>query len=224
MQAFYYYQHERRERAESPRDRGIVNLPMPPRADHKFAWTQVYAYLEGRGLSTHVAAENGWYPSEHANDRYLRLVIPATNSRRYNYWQARAVDPDVKIRYQSPRCPRTDSIIIVYPVPSKHKHKHGADTVIVAEGPMDALAAAELGFRAVALMGNQPSAAVLDFLVKEVPARAYRIVSDSDAPAAAAVIAQYLTIEHSVCAHTLLTYPHKDLAAAPYAYRKALLT
>lgn len=205
------YTHER-EREKAP----VIHSPMP-KASGGGDQAAVDQYLASRTLSSALAKRNGWYASKDAGDTNLRVVIPATNSRRYNYWQARAIDAHVNIRYQSPRCARTDSIIVVYPDQAL------VSSVIVTEGPMDALAAASFGFRAVAVMGNTPPPAVLDFLVKEVPGSRYLIVADLDASSEAASTAFYISREHGLRAFVLSTYPVKDLAAASLHERKRIL-
>ena len=207
-----FYTHERRTE-KAP----VINAPMP-KASGGHDQGDVDKYLSSRLLSPLLAKRNGWYPSRDAGDAALRVVIPCTNSLRYNYWQARAIDKWVSIRYQSPRCARTDSIVVVYP------DVISSNSVVIVEGPMDALAAAMLGFKAVAVMGNTPSNSVLDFLVREVAGTKYLLVADSDAPSAAASTAHTLSAEQNVRAFVIQTYPEKDLAACSPSFRKAVLS
>ncbi len=214
-----FYQHEKDERRSTKVLPDVIpSQPMPRQLNTPAAWKTLSVYLKDRHLNPVLAMANGWYPSHDAGDSELRIVMPGVNSRKYNYWQARAVSKDAKIRYQSTRCPRTDSVIAVYP------SQHAWSAVILCEGPCDALAGADLGYISIALMGNQPSAEVLSFIVAHTKAGLFYIVADSDAPGAAGVVAAHLATVHQAKTKTLLTYPFgKDLADCPPSYRKVLL-
>ena len=119
-------------------------------------------YLVSRGLSPRIAEDNGWYPTM---DYQLcpRVVIPASSLvNSWPYYQARLIveaHPNVK-RYVSPAAPRGDALAVVFP-------SSCALGSIIVEGPMDALAAAGMGYVGVALMGNKPGEDVLDH-IKEI--------------------------------------------------------
>jgi hypothetical protein len=215
----YRHEKERTEREARLADlpESLPSQPMPRQLNIPAAWKAFSIYLKDRHLNPMLAMANAWYPSEEAGDHEVRIVIPGTNSRKYNYWQARAINKTARIRYQSPRVPRTDSIIAVYPA------CHAWSAVVLCEGPMDALAAADLGYVSIALMGNRPSADVLKFAVKHTKSTLFYIVADSDAPDAAATIAAHLSTAHNVKTKTILTYPYKDLADCPPDFRKVLL-
>lgn len=149
------YQHEYQERRE-PRapSRPVVMPPYEPKLDR-----HMEEYLVSRGLSSRIAEENGWYPTiDYA--MCARVVIPSSSLvNSWPYYQARLIveaHPNVK-RYVSPAVPRGDALAVVFP----SKCVLGS---IVVEGPMDALAAAGMGYVGVALMGNKPSEAVLDHI------------------------------------------------------------
>jgi hypothetical protein len=148
------YQHEIGE--QRPQSR-VVRIRYPVEAEGpQFQFAQ-RRYLEARSLNADLAAENGWYPSLEAGDDILRTVIPATNSADFPYWQARALVQTSALRYRSPAIPRHDSIVIVWP---KGRKTPRPGRAVVVEGPLDALAVAELGLAGVGLMGAQPPEAV----------------------------------------------------------------
>lgn len=121
------------------------------------------AYLHGRDLSYETAIENGWYPTDRVRERdpVVRIVIPATNEHGRPYWQARAMLPH-DLRYRSAKGGRFGSIVIVWPmlplVDKKGEVRSiravwGCPPMVLVEGPMDALAAADLGHFSIATMG-----------------------------------------------------------------------
>ena len=113
---------------------------------------EMKVYLRRRDLSYTIAMENGWYPTEKVreSDPVIRIVIPATNKYGRPYWQARAMLPH-NLRYRSAKGGRFGSIILVWPLsPVRHDSRK---PVILCEGPMDALAAAGLGYFSIATMG-----------------------------------------------------------------------
>lgn len=138
-------------------------------------WPTFDKYLKARGLNPALARENKWYPSISAGDSEPRIVIPATNTTFHGYWQARAMT-DVEKRYQSPAVPRGDSLIVVWPV-GLHPER-----VAVVEGPMDALAAADVeNTVGIALMGNQPNDKILSHVTMISSSLPILVVGDSDA-------------------------------------------
>lgn len=161
------YQHERRER------KGFVG-PRPgyPEPDEDLR-DRMDVYLAKRGLSFSLATANGWYAADYAYAP--RVVIPCSNSAGVPYFQARDMSGKAKLRYASPPASRDDSIVLVWP-------KERARGSVVCEGPMDALAAAALDYVGVAIMGNQPTDEVLEFVAKNVRCiEPVIVVPDADA-------------------------------------------
>lgn len=206
------YAHERGERRQGHTPSKPVVLP-PLSTAH---WAHMKAYLRKRGLSPPLAAHNGWYPTV---DSYStpRIVIPAQSLvNTWPYYQARAMDDNPK-RYDSPRAPRGDALAICHPSDPE------SDYVVLVEGPMDALAAAECGYLGIALMGNTPNDAVLVH-VREVakPYRSIIVLSDVDALGEAVEVTYRLWT--AGCRATLRTIKgHKDLAEVPYEKRQAII-
>lgn len=163
------YRHEQREKKK------VYVGPRPGFPEQNEELTKrMDAYLLDRHLSPDLARANGWYPSRYAY--FPRIVIPCSNSAGVPYFQARDMSGKSKLRYASPPASRDDSLVIVWP--DESKPQLGG---VIVEGPMCALAAAMLGYVGVALMGNQPTDAVLDHLA--VYARAFQpvmIVPDAD--------------------------------------------
>lgn len=96
--------------------------------------------------------------------------------------------------------------------------------IIVVEGPMDALAAAGIGYLGVGLMGNTPTPATITHLVELADVFAdndrakFLIVPDNDAPREAAMLAARLW-ERGVRCTIRQIVGYKDLAAMPKALR-----
>ena len=160
-----YYQHERECQAEVPRRAFNQDLP----ACSSTWMPDMRKYLSERHLSMEVALANGWYPSVDAGDKQIRIVIPATATPPNVFWQARLIDGQAHLgvslpikRYQSPHAPRGDAIIAVWPTTPGAASLAPCGAVVLVEGPMCALAAAELGFTGIALMGNSPPHAAWD--------------------------------------------------------------
>lgn len=200
------YDHEYKEKKN--KDREIVHVPMP--APEWFRWGYNFElYLDKRQLDPELALLNGWYPSNN------RIVIPCINSAGFNYWQARAMDNN-PLRYDSPAIPRKDSIVFLW------SSLPPSGTVIICEGPMDALAAAKF-YPAIAVMGGTPNEEVLDFIgkkTKELGLAKVILIPDQDNLR----FTEYFMSGTFDCASKRLIIPtHKDLAAMPRWERKQLL-
>lgn len=191
----------------------------PPPVDAKYPARSPYqeplvGYLASRGLDPGLAARNGWYVSRSAGDKEVRVVIPCTNTEGYAYWQARAVDSHADVRYQSPRYSSMDSLVQVFP---------GAPSTVVAvvEGPMCALAAAEVGLVGIALMGNRPTKAVVDRVSGLCRYRRVVLIPDADALWAWGEIAAKFA-QRGVYA-PVVPIPGKDLASLAVDDRRRAL-
>jgi hypothetical protein len=208
------YAHEIAEHKEK---RKPTPARMPTESRSSLDWDQMESYLKARELSYKTACHNGWYPSCNAGDGALRIVMPATNSAKIAYWQARAVYKDMP-RYQSPSVPRGDSVIQVWPL-----SKDYLPFTILCEGPMDALAAASHGIRGIALMGNNPTAETLSMIAALVgPGELVSYFADRDALQEAIKIVGRL---QALGIYTTVTdpSPHKDLASMPWNTRCKVL-
>lgn len=207
------YTHEAAEHKESKARRLTVPARMPTESKTASDIASMTHYLKERGLSTQVALHNNWYPSRNAGDDYLRIVMPATNSTKFAYWQARAVG-NREPRYQSPPCPRGDSVLQVWP-----DHKDYCPLTILCEGPMDALAAASHGIRGIALMGNNPTQETWDF-IKGLLSQddIVTFFTDRDAMAESITIVKKLQTM-GIYATISDPSPYKDLAAIPKRQR-----
>ena len=171
-----------------------------------------------RGLDPTLAMRNGWYASRAATDTELRVVIPCTSANLTNkYWQARLcreTKEKLPPRYQSPSgVTRGDALAVVRPSTVGWPNPRGS---VLVEGPMDALAAAEVGYVGIGWMGTDPGQAPIDFartlLVKDQPRY---VVSDRDAISAAVRIWSQF-----VGAFLINPTPYKDLAAMPFEERE----
>lgn len=127
---------------------------------------------------------------------------------------------DSGLRYRSPAVPRGDALILCYP-----HDERASRGVLIAEGPMDALAAAGLGYVGVGLMGNKPPTPVIHHLVSIIEVYADSdgtncfIVPDADALSEAHVLARTLW-ERGVKCYVKPLVGFKDLAGMPSAQRK----
>lgn len=200
------YDHEHRERKN---DGEIQHLVMPAR-DLKQSGL-MYAYLNDRELDYELALANGWYPTV---SRGPRVVIPCINSARFNYWQARDITGTHPLRYDSPAIPRKDSIVFLWP-----KERKPGGSVIITEGPMDALAAAEF-LPAVALMGGSPSLEVMEFVeekTSQLGLNHWVIVPDNDNTA---MVETFIKHDRGI---EILLPSGKDLAGMPRWEREKLI-
>lgn len=217
------YDHDRSERSgrreeKPPRP---YSATLPPLDE--WYWDQMREYLDRRELSFALARSNAWYPSVKAGDSFARIVIPATSDIPGNlFWQARALYPvgDERIakRYQSPSASRGDALIVVWP---------GApfSRSVIVEGPMCALAAAELGFLGVALMGATPPEEALVLAWKLVRGSSVVFLGDEDRQdAMSAVFANLMARPGIPSGRMISPYPYSDLAEVPAAQRLALLS
>jgi len=201
------YEHEYKERKE-PRD--IVHTPMPDYAPNLNP--MMFAYLHDRELDYDLARQNGWYPTR---TRGPRVVIPCTNNAGFNYWQARAMD-DNELRYDSPAVPRKDSIVLLWP---PKKTFTVSKIVVITEGPMDALAAAEF-YPSIAIMGGCPSGEVLDYMHRQSEILGFTkwlIIPDRDN------ISLVSLLYEEGRDFEVITPTNKDLAAMPRWEREKLL-
>lgn len=225
------YEHEKRERRAptpyNPIEHGR-GYPAPEPSLVKAMQT----YLRARGLCPGLAALNNWYPSRSAGDGYARMVMPATNTAGYPYWQARLLGSELDDfyrdenpylaprRYQSPHYSRGDSLIIVWP-PARHPQE--VQGAVIVEGPLDALAAAGEDYVGVSLMGNAPTEEVLDHLVRLVwPNQRVIVVPDRDDPAWGAKIGPSVA-SRGVLVTIVAVAPYEDLAAVPTDERRKIL-
>lgn len=173
------------------------------------------AYLRGRSLDYNLAEANGWYPSRETGDFVLRLVIPAkTFAPEHVYWQARAIHA-AALRYTSPKGPRHDALIYVEADPLGDMARSApSGWVVIVEGPMDALAAAECGYDGISIMGISPSISTLN-RVKELVARRPSVVildSEPEATSQGIFISSFLNASGNRCRNVVLRNV-KDLAA-----------
>jgi hypothetical protein len=183
----------------------------------------VEEYLLDRNLNPKIAEANGWYPSQHAGDSHLRIVIPAVSAKPgHVYWQARAIIPaDNQIRYQSPRGPRHGAIVRVEADPFE---SDCSEFCVVVEGPMDALAAADCGYDSFALMGINPGIEAMQHLVKLLKGRPTLIALDAEPEATS----QSIYLASWLCTQGILakfsTFREaNDLAAGTKKQRQAFI-
>jgi len=121
------------------------------------------------------------------------------------------------VRYQSPHgVSRGDAFVRVCPASV-------AKGLVIAEGPMDALAAAECGCVGIGLMGAQPPAAVISAISRYRGGMGWTIpviiVSDEGALGAATKVWRNFP-----GATLVATYPYKDLACVPLDERWGILS
>lgn len=193
-------------------------------------WPKFDNYLRGRKLNHALARANNWFPSLHV-DGYARAVVTTTSDQPGNlYWQARLISHEkasgslqdqrspaeaTPRRWESPHgVSRGNAVCMVWP-----DQKNGRSVVV--EGPMDALAAADLGFLAVALMGVVPAMEVLDLTYRLLRGTVCLVVPDLGATKPMCQNIIELTARGLKC--HLTTHPFKDLADANPADRKRIL-
>ena len=136
------------------------------------------AYLHGRDLSFSTAIGHLWYPTNEVKERdpVPRIIIPAINKYQRPYWQGRAMLKH-DLRYRSAKGGRFGSIIVVWPM------VHCKKEIVLCEGPMDALAAAGLGYLGIATMGALFTKYAIKFIKSVLPSdTVIIIVPDIDTP------------------------------------------
>jgi hypothetical protein len=183
-------------------------------------YTRMKQYLQDRHLNYELALANGWFPSNEASDAFPRVVIPATTHKAgHVYWQARDTTGKAYLRYQTPKGPRHEALIKVYPeVPPRG--------IVIVEGPLDALAVAGAGCIGYALMGMQPSIGTLHhlaLLVEDNNDLDVMVVLDRDSAQHAIKIATFLSSQGYFTQIQSLPGPEKDLAECLPAKRKNFL-
>ena len=208
----FQYTHEWKERESNKNE--MFNTRWPLMSVNGQDQTDAKKYLQARNLSWMIAESNGWYVSRNAGDGFLRIVIPAVTTKDGAvYWQARAVSPNVHLRYQSPYGPRCGALIKVNAYPDETER---TQELVVVEGPMDALAVAEQGIDAVAIMGMNPGAEAKAHLATIAHNRHVAIILDSEPEAhkAAFDLSLYLAGCSKCCSVHVYEVPKaKDIAS-----------
>ena len=174
--------------------------------------------MKSRDLDPYIAKYNGWYPTVY--DGCIRIVIPATGDKT-EFWQARAIDDKWEPRYDSPPNPKRETVVFI--APARIKYDLVASMVLV-EGPMDALAAAGEKVLSIALMGNNPTNETLHLtneLITGIITRVL-ILEDRDSPGRLAGVMAYFATEMEVRLASCPS-PWKDLAAMPKEKRGDLI-
>ena len=211
------YWHEQEERKPNVHPM-CTSLP-----SYAVIQSNVERYLSDRYLNAELAFQNGWYESWLAGDNYQRCVIPAvTHKVGHVYWQARDITGRAYIRYQSPKGPRHEALVVVKPFESVK----GTKGVVVVEGPTDALSAAGEGYVGIALMGMQPSQATLMHLaliLMDYSNKQVLVLLDRDSGANASKVALFLSTQGYHARIDTLPGPEKDLAACLPPKRKKIL-
>jgi hypothetical protein len=118
-------------------------------------------------------------------------------------------------RYQSPHGSRGNAVIVVYPLRGMVKR------LVICEGPMDALAAAAVGYLGIALMGNTPPSVCFDYIAARWSGQEALVVPDRDAPGPGAQWLAELTQREMRARLVILAA--KDLAALNVSARMAAL-
>ncbi len=207
-----WYEHEERtERFKRPEPEEA----MFPGCAY-FLWDMMDRYLTSRDLDPDIARANGWYPTEYAGDSFARILMPAVRTDGHVFWQARALNPVLAKRYQSPYGARGDAVIVVRPL-TKPK------AAVMVEGPMDALAVAGAGLLGISVMGNTPPDAVLSHvcsLVKDLDR--LDVIADSDSVQAWSYPVAYFSMA-GIKTKLRYPYPYNDVAEMSALKRKVWL-
>lgn len=194
------------------RERESLALPAPPAA-----WSlghKMDRYLTRRRLNPGIARRNGWYPA-HMPPGW-GIVIPLVADKPvYQIRRARG-EP----RYQT-FGDRGDAIALLLGPQSQGRLPAAA----IVEGPMDALAAAEILGLGVAMLGNAPPDAAILRAARLIDSCAENaiLVPDSDSLQEAAKLSRRLS---QLGVRVLFRPPpqgYKDLAEMPRRLRKELL-
>jgi hypothetical protein len=197
-------------------------------------------YLEHRGLDVATAVSNGWYPTK-AIDGWGRVFIPCLSDQDENmYWQARLLEPPCRPtspveqtlaaksglsmprRWESPHgVSRGNAVGVVWP-PARTVTSSALPRGVVVEGPMDALACAELGYVSVALLSATPSEECLALTSRLLCGIMTLVIMDCGAEEPMIFNAGWLR-ERGVHCRLVNPYPYKDIAAFPKDERRRFL-
>ena len=214
-----YYKHEAQEHKVNTHP---MCTELPAFLPSATANNYCYRYLEERKLDPDLAKENGWFPSTEAGDSFLRIVIPArTHKAGHVYWQARDVTGKAFLRYQSPKGPRHEALVVVTPEGDPADYLGN----VIVEGPMDALAAAMEGYVGYALLGMKPSTATLRHLALLIEDHCdlnTAVCLDRGETANAIKVSMFLSSQGYPAAVAEL--PEKDLAQCLPSVRKKFLS
>lgn len=213
------YCHEVKERKDSS---PLINAPLIPQEDDLFPAME--QYLSSRGLSYVLARVNKWHPV------YLdvpRILVPCHTSDHRIYWQARdmGLKPEFNVkRWLSPSVARGDAIVKVFPHSFFQGYKNSGIGVVV-EGPMDALAAAECGHIAFALMGASPPRDVLVYLSHNLRVYDLNVILIPDLDGMGTFLSQVPAHLSSAGFVVMIKspYPYSDCAEIPLEARKEYL-
>lgn len=210
------YNHE----FEKPKARAFNTL-WPAVATSKRANDRYREYLESRSLDFETAYLAGWYPSYMD---CLRVVIPCQSLKAgHAYYQARAIDGEVKLRYASPPGARNGALCLVG---STLDSSLDIPVTAVVEGPMCALALAGLGIDSAATMGICPDVQARAHLLMILKQRNHRavIIFDNEDEAQAQAAGVSLMLSSAGILSTVICLNKKDVAASSIADRKALVS
>lgn len=213
------YEHERYDSREK---QSAFNTVWPKVANDEVAANEFRHYLRSRRLNFETAYLAGWYPAWLDT---LRVVIPCVSLQEgHAYYQARAFNKAVKLRYVSPPGPRHGALCVVDPTDDLTEGLIPAVTAIV-EGPMDALALAGLGIRSIALMGIKPDIKARAHLLQLIKRRKDRAVilfdNEDEAQAEAALLA--VELAGKGVASQVYALDSKDVAASSDGERLAIV-
>ena len=209
---------ERYKINEAQGDRSVPPEPYPEKNSQYIPVMK--AYLRRRRLSYSTAKDNCWYSTDSIKEKdpTPRIVIPCVNPAGRPYWQGRAM-MEHELRYRSAQGGRFQSIVVVWPSYIIISQK----AVVITEGPMDALAAAGMGYFSIATMGALFSEYALDYLFKNVALDIPVIViPDVDCPDFGISMVKLLAGVERRCVMRV-SEEGDDLAAASDKERKHLL-
>jgi hypothetical protein len=136
-------------------------------------------YLKSRHLSFDIAKANGWYPAHVRGEPRVIIRSVSNGFPGLGFWQGRSMLADSQLRYDSPKGNRSDALGLV------QGETYHPVTLVVTEGPMDALAAAGIpGCDGVCTFGAKPCKVQLEHL--DLLGQKYHwivVVPDKDEPA-----------------------------------------
>lgn len=176
-------------------------------------------YLTTRGLDYGLAFKYGWYPALYNGPR---VIVPCASTIAL-WWQGRLIDHHLPTeiaakwkRWDSPVGWRGDAVCYLQVV--------DADTILIVEGPLDALKAAMLGYSAIATLGTTPGLTAIKHIASISKDYSRRLLlPDTDAISDAVRLQRYVGLVGSSLEIIELNSGYKDLAATPFDLAKELL-
>ncbi len=131
---------------------------------------RVPKYLTGRGLNRETIESFGLGFCN--SGRYEGRIVMPIECPAGSSFTTRAIDPEAKLRYLAG--PRAGMLLYGW------KNTHGAEEIVIVEGPFDAMACHQVGVKTVAIMGKKLRESQV-LMLRATNAQRFILMLDGDA-------------------------------------------